>query len=126
MPKDRVPPQRMVIAMMDGLGVPCLQASPMPLLKRMAQEGLYREVKGVYPSVTNVNNVSIACGAWPEEHGISANSYFDRTTGQAQYMNAASLIRVETIFQRAARWGVASALLTSKPRTIVASFSWRR
>jgi phosphonoacetate hydrolase len=67
--------------------------------------------------VTNVNNVSIACGSWPAEHGITANSYYDATTGQAVYMNAASLIRAKTLFQRAAEWGLRSALLTSKRKT---------
>ncbi|MFZ4513677.1 MAG: alkaline phosphatase family protein [Geothrix sp.] len=110
-------PQRLIIAMMDGLGLPCLQASPMPFVKQMAQQGFFREVRGVYPSVTNVNNVSIACGAWPAEHGISANSYFDPEAGCARYMNASGLIRTPTIFQRAAEWGVPSALLTSKRKT---------
>jgi len=117
MTNPQVPPQRLIIGMMDGLGLPGLHASPMPFVKRAAREGFFKEVRGVYPSVTNVNNISIACGAWPEVHGISANSYYDREAGCARYMNAADLIRVETVFQRAAQWGVASALLTSKRKT---------
>ena len=58
-------PQRLIIAMMDGLGLPGLQASPMPFVKQLVEKSFFREVKGVYPSVTNVNNVSIACGAGP-------------------------------------------------------------
>jgi phosphonoacetate hydrolase len=46
--------------------------------------------------------VSIACGAWPEEHGIVANSYFNEQRGKPVYMNAAELIRCPTIFRRAA------------------------
>jgi phosphonoacetate hydrolase len=84
----------------------------------MANAGLYRRVKGVFPSITNVNNVSIACAAWPCEHGITGNSYFDETTGKAEYMNAAELIQMETIFRRAARSGVRSCLLTSKRKTV--------
>ncbi len=89
----------------------------MPFLKRIAQEGLFRKVQGVFPSVTNVNNVSICCGSWPDKHGISANSYFDPATGRVDYMNSAELITTQTLFQRASQWGMASALLTSKRKT---------
>src|SRR5262249_15629811 len=69
------------------------------------------------PSVTNVNNVSICCGAYPEAHGIIGNSYYDPAAGSAAYMNAADLIECDTLFQRAARHGARSALLTSKRKT---------
>ena len=110
--------QRLVIGMMDGMGIPVYRASRMSVLNRMEREGnLFRTVRGIFPSVTNVNNVSIACGSWPAEHGITANSYFDPELGLAVYMNDARLIRVKTVFQRAAEWGIKSALLTSKKKT---------
>lgn len=110
--------QRLVIALMDGLGMDYFEKSPMPVLQRMSREGFYRSVKAVVPTVTNTNNVSICCGAWPDEHGISANSYFDPTSGQAVYMNSADLIRTETLFQRARRYEVRGALLTAKRKTV--------
>jgi phosphonoacetate hydrolase len=97
------PKQRLVIALMDGMGMDCFEKSPMPVLQRMGREGFYRPVQAVVPTVTNVNNVSVCCGAWPNEHGISGNSYFDAASGQAVYMNSADLIRTETLFQRARR-----------------------
>lgn len=110
---------RIVVAMMDGLGLPTYRASRMPTLNQMERDAdRVAVVSGVFPSVTNVNNVSIACGSWPESHGITANSYYDPRSGQAVYMNAASLIRVKTLFQRAAEWGLRSALLTSKRKTV--------
>ena len=81
-------------------------------------EGFYLPVSAVFPSVTNVNNASISCGAWPAEHGICANSYFDEERGQAAYMNSGDLIRVETLFQRAARCGVRTGLLSAKRKTL--------
>lgn len=110
--------QRNVIGMIDGFGLDYLEGSDMPNLRNMMSGGLYRRVKGVFPSVTNVNNVSIACGGWPEEHGITGNSYFDDKTGETGYMNSADMIRMDTIFQRAARQGVQSALLTCKRKTV--------
>jgi phosphonoacetate hydrolase len=110
--------QRLVVGMMDGLGLPIYRASRMPTLNGMERDACrFGVVSGVFPSVTNVNNVSIACGSWPAEHGITANSCYDPSTEQAVYMNDASLIRVKTLFQRAREWGIRSALLTSKRKT---------
>ncbi len=110
--------QRVVIAMIDGFGTDYLEASEMPVLKGLMSKGFSTTVSGVMPAVTNVNNASIACGAWPEEHGITGNSYFDEKKGEAEYMEDASYVRSQTIFQRAARRGVKSALLTAKKKTV--------
>ncbi len=110
--------QRIVVGMLDGFGLDYFEKSDMPNLKRMAREGVFKPVEGMFPSITNVNNVSIACSAWPDEHGITGNSYFDEAKGTAEYMNAAEMIRAETVFRRAAKAGVRSALLTSKRKTV--------
>ncbi|MGP8050480.1 MAG: alkaline phosphatase family protein [Desulfobaccales bacterium] len=110
--------QRLVVALIDGLGSDYYEKSPMTVLHGMAREGFFRPVKAVVPTVTNANNVSVCCGAWPDEHGISANSYYDRAAGRAVYMNAADLIKTDTIFQRALKQGVQGALLTSKRKPV--------
>lgn len=110
--------QRIVIGMMDGFGMDYYEQTPLPGLKSLARAGFFKRVGGVFPSVTNVNNVSIACSAWPKEHGITANSYFDEANGEARYMNAADMIRAETVFQRVARSGVRCALLTAKRKSV--------
>ena len=110
--------QRVVIAMIDGLGTDYMDGSDMPVLKGLMARGFSKTVRGVMPSVTNVNNASIACGAWPEEHGITGNSYFDEASGELQYMEDAAFLRVPTVFERAARRGVKSALLTAKKKTL--------
>ena len=110
--------QRLVVGLLDGFGSEYLARSHMPSLKAMARFGLAAEVQAVFPTVTNVNNVSICCGAWPEAHGISANSYFDPISGRAVYMNAAALVQAPTLFERAAAAGVRSALLTCKRKTV--------
>ena len=109
--------QRIVVAMIDGFGWEYWQATDMPFLRQFAEDGFCREVRAVFPSVTNVNNVSICTGAWPSAHGIIGNSYFDPESAGAVYMNSSELIRCPTLFQRAARHGIKSALLTSKRKT---------
>jgi phosphonoacetate hydrolase len=110
--------QRVVIGMIDGFGMDYYEKTPLPVLKSMARDGLFNRVSAVYPTVTNANNVSICCGAWPKEHGITGNSYFDEKTGAADYMESAEFVRLPTILERAAAKGIASALLTCKQKTI--------
>jgi phosphonoacetate hydrolase len=110
--------QRVVIGMIDGFGTDYFEENPLPVMKSMARDGLFNQVSAVYPTVTNANNVSICCGAWPKDHGITGNSYFDEKTGAADYMENADFIRMPTILERAADQGISSALLTCKDETI--------
>ncbi len=111
-------PQRLVVVLLDGLGIDYLEQGPMPNLQGMRNSGFYRQVQAVVPTVTNVNNVSVCCGAWPEEHGISANSYYDAASGQPVYMNSSDLIRVDTVIQWAHKQGIKGALLTAKRKSM--------
>jgi phosphonoacetate hydrolase len=110
-------PQRAVVVMCDGFGIEYLEQSRMPTLERWRQQGLFRPVQCTMPSVTNTNNASICCGVWPDQHGITGNSYFDERTGREEYMETADLLLSPTLFQRAKKRGVKSALLSSKKKT---------
>jgi phosphonoacetate hydrolase len=110
--------QRVVIGMIDGFGIDYFALSSMPVLRSMAAGGIFSQVKAVYPTVTNSNNVSICCGAWPAQHGITGNSYFDERTGVADYMESADFILMPTLLQRAQAKGIPSALLTCKDKTL--------
>jgi phosphonoacetate hydrolase len=103
--------------MCDGFGIDYLEQSPMPELDRWRKAGLFRRVQDTMPSVTNTNNASICCGVWPDRHGITGNSYFDPRTGREEYMETADLLLAPTLFQRAKKHGVKSALLSSKKKT---------
>jgi phosphonoacetate hydrolase len=102
----------------DGFGLDYLEQSDMPTLRRWQRDGLYKQVKGVMPSVTNANNSSICCGVFPKEYRITGNSYFDISTGHEGYMHDAKLLLAPTLFEYAAKLGVSSALLSSKKKTI--------
>jgi len=110
--------QRTVVIMFDGFGVDYLAQSKMPVLEQWKRDGLYKPVQGLMPSVTNINNASICCGVWPEVHGITGNTYFDERTGVEDYTESPDLLFAPTLFERAARKGVKSALLSSKAKTI--------
>ncbi|MCU1260541.1 MAG: nucleotide pyrophosphatase [Bryobacterales bacterium] len=110
--------QRTVVVMFDGFGLDYFEQSSMPTLRRWQKDGIYKRVKGVMPSVTNANNTSICCGAFPRVHGITGNSYLDTATGHEEYMEAGNLLLAPTLFELAAKRGVSSALLSSKKKSI--------
>jgi phosphonoacetate hydrolase len=110
--------QRVIVIMFDGFDPRYLAASKMPVMEQWKRDGIYKQVTGVMPSVTNANNASICCGAWPETHGIIANSYFDEKSGEELYVESADLLLAPTLFERAGRYGVKSALLSSKAKTV--------
>jgi phosphonoacetate hydrolase len=111
-------PQRTIIVMCDGFGLEYYDRSPMPTLKAWAAKGIFARAHAVMPTVTNCNNASICCGAWPAVHGVTGNSYFDQQTGTEEYMEDPRLLLAPTIFERARMHGVRSALLSSKKKTI--------
>lgn len=110
--------QRVVVGMIDGFGTDYFASHPMPNLRAAARGGLHRDVRAIMPTVTNVNNVSISCGALPCEHGLTGNSWFDEVRGEADYMESAQHIRLPNLSERAAAAGVRSALLTCKRKTV--------
>jgi phosphonoacetate hydrolase len=110
-------PQRAIVVMCDGFGMDYLEQSRMPVLARWREQGLFRKVQCTMPSVTNTNNASICCGVWPDRHGITGNSYFNERIGLEEYMETADLLMAPTLFERAKKRGVKSALLSSKKKT---------
>lgn len=110
-------PQRAVVVMCDGFGLDYLEQSRMPVLAKWRERGVFAHVQATMPSVTNTNNASICCGVWPDQHGITGNSYFDERSGREEYMETADLLLAPTLFQRAQKKGVKSALLSSKKKT---------
>jgi len=111
-----------LIVCLDGIGPEYLAASHTPALDELGRRGWRTIGQGAMPSVTNVNNVSLITGGPPALHGITANYYFDRDTGQSVYMESADFILAPTIFERATAQGRRSAVITSKDklRTLIA------
>jgi len=110
--------QRCVVAMVDGFGLDYYHGSPMPVLKSLAKDGLFRAGKAVFPTLTNANNLSIVCGAPPSVHGVTTNLYLDEASGTARYLEDPSFLTAPTLFQQARALGLKSALLTCKAKTL--------
>jgi phosphonoacetate hydrolase len=110
------PSRKILFICMDGCDPRYLAHSDIPNLKRMMREGVYREGRSMMPSVTNVNNASIATMTFPREHGITANYYYDRVTKQATYMESRDFLLRPTIFDKARKLGYRTAFVSSKDK----------
>ena len=106
-----------VLIMIDGFGPEYLATCPMPNLQELASKGLMTEGKGIMPSVTNVNNVSLVTASYPTTHGITSNYWYNRGTGEELYMESGEYIEAETIFQRASETGCPKPACDGKRQT---------
>jgi len=108
--------RKVLFICMDGCDPRYLAHSDIPNLRRMMREGMYREGRSMMPSVTNVNNASIATMTFPREHGITANYYYDRVTKRATYMESRDFLLRPTIFEKARKLGYRTAFVSSKDK----------
>ncbi len=106
--------RKILIAVIDAGSSEYFLSADIPNIRQMIKSGFMKEVSSVIPSVTNVNNVSIVCGAWPEVHGITANYWHNPQTGAGTYMESPEFLLAENLFQKSARSGLKSAVFTSK------------
>lgn len=105
-----------IIILIDGLDPQYLDANPAPALESIARAGFRATGRGMTPSVTNVNNVSLITASYPETHGITSNYWLDRQTGQELYMESGEFLCADTMFRRAADAGMRSLLVTAKDK----------
>lgn len=105
-----------IVVCCDGLDPSYLDAIPTPEWDEIADEGSSGTCSAVVPSLTNVNNVSIATGSFPESHGITGNTYFNRETNEREYMEDPSFLRKPTRFSAFQEQGESSIALVAKEK----------
>ena len=88
-----------LVCLLDGFGPEYLERSEMPFLRRMMREGKFGIGEGAMPSVTNVNNASLATSVLPAKHGITANTFFDREKRQVLEMSDSRYLLTPTLFR---------------------------
>ena len=115
------PPARPIVAIcLDGSADEYFDAAlargRMPHLQRISVSGYRGFARGQMPSFTNVNNASIVTGVPPAIHGIGGNYYYEPTLDREVMTNAASFLRVPTIFPAAQTAGRKVAVVTAKDK----------
>ena len=109
--------RRIIVLMYDGFGETYYRSTPLKSLNFIENEHFYKEVSALMPTVTNCNNVSICCGEFPDKTGITGNFFMDET-GHQHYMESHDLVLTPTLFESLKAYGIKSALISSKKKTI--------
>ncbi|GAB3762516.1 phosphonoacetate hydrolase [Microlunatus parietis] len=117
----RPPAEPVVVICVDGsepaYHEQALAAGRMPWLAKASQDRLSNwPAHGAMPALTNPNNVSIATGRPPRDHGISGNYILDPDSGQEVLMNDKAFLRIPTIFGAANDAGYDVAVITAKDK----------
>ncbi|MYB01524.1 nucleotide pyrophosphatase [Candidatus Poribacteria bacterium] len=112
--------RKILILCIDAGSHDYLAASDLPTLQRLAEAGFYRHANAVIPSVTNVNNVSIATGTFPETHGITTNYHVDRMTGKGEFIEDNRFLLAPTLFEtaKASKFADKTALFVTKKKLL--------
>ena len=105
-----------ILVCIDGFDPEYLEACEMPVFAGLAAAGRLTIGRSMMPSVTNVNNVSVVTGAYPERHGICSNFWLRDRSGEGVYTESSDFILAETMFERARSLGKISLLATSKDK----------
>jgi phosphonoacetate hydrolase len=110
-------PKKAVMFLVDGFDPAYVQPARMPRLTALMKAGASTlHGRGVLPSLTNVNHVSLLTGTYPERHGLSTNFYFDPATGTEVFMEQVSFVREPLVFERLQAAGWSTALVTAKEK----------
>ena len=112
--------RKVLIICIDAGGHDYLAASEIPNIRKLGNAGFYKHIHSVIPSITNVNNVSIATGAFPDEHGITTNYHVDRESGKGEFIEDNRFLLAPTLFEHAKTVGFAekTALLVTKKKLL--------
>ncbi len=112
--------RKILIICIDAGSHDYLAASDIPNIRNLADSGFYIYAKAVMPSVTNVNNVSIVTGSFPDTHGITSNYFVDRETGKGSYIEDNRFLLAPTIFEVAkkSKFADKTALFVTKRKLL--------
>lgn len=114
------PEKLRVIICMDGISQEyierAMERGVAPIFEKFKEEGFYGIAESVIPSLTNPNNISIATGVSPREHGIvTSGLVFDRERGY-EIISSPEHIRCKNILQGFYEAGVKTASITTKDK----------
>ena len=105
-----------IIVCCDGLAPSYLETVDTPSLDAIGDAGRAGTCDAAIPSLTNVNNVSIATGGPPSHHGITGNTYYDRETDELVYMKDPEYLRATSKFEAAVNDGASVGALVAKEK----------
>ena len=116
----RWPTRPVVVVCIDGGDPEYMEAGIrdgiIPNIESFMKDGFSTVARSSMPSFTCPNNMSIATGTEPAEHGISGNFYLDRETGEPVVMTGPELLRKCSIMSEFSRHGAQVVSITAKDK----------
>ncbi|MBI4561221.1 MAG: alkaline phosphatase family protein [Candidatus Rokubacteria bacterium] len=110
-------PRRVLILLIDGFDPDYIRSTTLPSLAALVKAGASTlEGRGVLPSLTNVNHISLLTGTYPERHGLCANFYLDQRTGAEVFMDQVAFVREPLLFEQVKTLGWMTVLVTAKEK----------
>lgn len=112
--------RKVLIICIDAGSYDYLSASDIPNISKLIESGFIQHGHSVIPSVTNVNNVSIATGTFPEIHGITTNYYVDRETRKGEFIEDNRFLLSPTLFEvaKSTKFADRTALFVTKKKLL--------
>lgn len=97
--------KKAVVISIPGLSMEHIESGSMPFLRKMADEGRYAAMSGVFPALTLPVHANLTTGAYPEAHGVVANGFFSREAYTASFWEQPSyLVGAERVWDRIKKW----------------------
>ncbi|HZS32645.1 MAG TPA: alkaline phosphatase family protein [Methylomirabilota bacterium] len=110
-------PKKVLMFLIDGFDPVYVQPARMPRHAALMKAGASTlDGRGVLPSLTNVNHVSLLTGTYPARHGLSTNFFYDRATRSEVFMEQVSFVQEPLLFERLKAAGWSTALVTAKEK----------
>ena len=109
--------RKALMFLIDGFDPAYVQPARMPRLHALMQAGgSTLDGRGVLPSLTNVNHISLVTGTYPERHGLSTNFFYDRQSRSEVFMEQVSFVREPLLFEVMKTAGWSTAMVTAKEK----------
>ncbi len=109
--------RRALVFLIDGFDPEYIRSSELPNLTGLARAGAFTlDGRGVMPSLTNANHISLLTGMFPDRHGLCTNFYYDRASGKEVFMDEVKFVQESLLFERAKAAGWSTALVTAKEK----------
>lgn len=110
-------PRKVLMFLIDGFDPGYVQPARMPRLAALMKAGgSTLDGRGVLPSLTNVNHISLLTGTYPARHGLSTNFFYDRAAKTDVFMEQVSFVQEPLVFEHFKKAGWSTALVTAKEK----------
>ncbi len=106
---------KVYLAVLDGCNINWIKNANTPFLDHLSNRGVSTlSCRAVFPTATYTGHTSIITGAYPDEHGIVGNQFFDREAQQPRnfdFYDPNIHLEAVTIFEEAGSAGLDTAAI---------------